>query len=98
MATTLKVKNEEEWEMLVEQKDIRISKALIDTVIKNINGKKRYYHALSIVYLDEDRIFDLTIEKSNFLFTLKENLQIFEREEQYEECAKIKKAIQSFEK
>ena len=42
MAKEINVFDSEEFERLVSEKDIRISNALVDTVLKNLKGKKNY--------------------------------------------------------
>ncbi len=43
--------------------------------------------------MEEDAIYDVTIDKKDFHHTLEESLSAYEKEEKYEECAKIKEAM-----
>ena len=55
---------------------------------------KKHYHALTILVVQEQTVYDITVEKKEFLNTLETNLPIFEEQEMYEECAEIMKAIE----
>mgnify|MGYP003111908909 FL=1 len=93
MPREFEVKNAEEFEMMIKNGDFRISEALVSTILKNLKGKKRHHHALSIISLDEDAVYDVTIDRNDFQHTLTESLNKYEEEEMYEECIKIKEAI-----
>ena len=57
MATKMEsfdVNNSEEFESMVEQGDIRIAKALVETILKNLKGRKRHIPAMSIFLKDEE--------------------------------------------
>ena len=94
MATEISVLNTEEFEQLIFDKDIRIAKALVNTILDNLKKSKKHYHALSVLVVQEQAIYDITVEKKEFLSTLETNLPIFEEQEMYEECAEIVKAIE----
>jgi hypothetical protein len=53
---------------------------------------------LSVKCLEENTVFDITLERTNFSETLKENLKYFEDREMYEECVEIDKAIKALSK
>ena len=93
MPKEFRVQNAEEFEIMIKNRDFRISEALVSTILKNLKGKKRYHHALSIVSLDEDAVYDVTIDRNDFCHTLTESLNRYEEEEKYEECVKIREAI-----
>jgi len=73
---------------------LRISKALVETILKNINGRKRHVHALSVLIEQEQTMYDITIDRQEFIPTLEQNLLIYEKHELYEQCAEIVNAIQ----
>jgi Ca2+-binding EF-hand superfamily protein len=93
MPKEFRVQNAEEFEIMIKNRDFRISEALVSTILKNLKGKKRHHHALSIVSLDEDAVYDVTIDRNDFCHTLTESLNRYEEEEKYEECVKIREAI-----
>jgi len=93
MAIEFEVDNPEEFEMMVEGGDIRISKALVKTILKNLKSKKNHHHALSVTCLSEGETYDVTINKHDFQHTLETTLPRFEEEELFEECGEILEAI-----
>lgn len=93
MATEISVFNTEEFENLVSQKDLRISKALVETILINLKGRKRHLHALSILVEQDQTIYDITVDREEFVNTLEMNLPIYEEAELYEKCAEMVKAV-----
>ena len=83
MAREFEVQNAEEFEKLIKSRDFRVYEALV---------------SLSIISTDEDAVYDITIDKQDFHHTLEESLKAYEEEEKYEECAKIKKAMDFLDK
>jgi hypothetical protein len=93
MATEINVFDSDEFEQLVAGRDLRISNALVETILKNLNGRKRHLHALSVLIEQEQTIYDVTIDRKEFIHTLEQNLPVYEENELYEKCAEIVKAI-----
>jgi hypothetical protein len=93
MATEISVFDSDEFEELVAQRDLRISKALVETILNNLKGRKRHLHALSILVEQDQTIYDITIDRKEFINTLEQNLPIYEKHELYEGCAEIVKGI-----
>ena len=93
MATEISVFDNEEFEEMVAKRDLRISQALVETILKNLKGRKRHIHALSILVEQEQVIYDITVDRNDFLTTLENNLSIYEKHELYEDCAEIVKGI-----
>ena len=98
MATEFEVETTEEFESMLQTKDIRISEALVNTILNNLKGKKRHIHALSVVCKEEDAIYDITVDRKDFSHTLETNLPTYEKEERYEECIEIKRALEYLKK
>jgi len=94
MAYSVNVKNYQEFEDLIYNKDLNISKACVDGVLENLNTKKRHVHVLEIMIEDEDKIMDLTVDRKDFLDTLEKNLEIHVYHKEYERCVEIQNAIQ----
>jgi hypothetical protein len=88
-----KVRTLEEFQELIDRKDISIAKAVIESILRNIKTRKKRVHVLSVQIDEENTIFDITLEKCHFKTTLQENLKYFEEKEMYEECIKINEAI-----
>lgn len=74
-------------------KDINIAKAIVDAILTNLETKKRHIHVFEIEVEEEESVYDLTIDRNNFIDALEKNLTHYEKEELYEECAKIVDAI-----
>jgi secreted Zn-dependent insulinase-like peptidase len=90
-----KVNTLEEFQDMVDQKHFSISEAIVNAILSNKKTRKKNVHVLSIKCVEENTIFDITLERANFIDTLKENLKYFEERELYEECKKIHDGIQS---
>lgn len=97
MAYSVSVKNYEEFEDLIYGKNLEISKACVDSILKNINTKKRHIHVLEIMVEDENKIMDLTVDRKDFIDTLEKNLEIHVYHEEYERCAEIRNTIKELE-
>jgi DNA-directed RNA polymerase len=97
MVKRIKVKNQEEFEEMLQNKDIKISKAIVEIALKNLNSKKRFIPILEIYLEEEEQIFDITLDRKDMLQTLKQNLEIHELHEDYEGCARIALAIKEIE-
>ena len=93
MATEISVFDSDEFEELVSNRDVMISKALVETILKNLKGRKRHLHALSVLVEQEQTIYDITVDREEFITTLNQNLPVLEENEDYETCADIIKAI-----
>ena len=93
MAVEITVQNSDEFQEMVDSKDFRISEAVVSGILKNINSKKKHVHVLSIACIEDDAIYDITVERKYFAETLEENLPYYVQEERYEDCRTIADAI-----
>jgi len=93
MVAEITVNNSDEFQELVDQKDFRISKAIVEGILDNVKSKKKHVHVISIFCEEDNSIFDLTLERKNFLDTLIHNLPAFEKMEDYEGCQLIQETI-----
>ena len=93
MAVEITVQNSDEFQEMVDNKDFRIAKAVVDGILKNVKTKKKHVHVLSIHCIEDDAIYDITVERKYFAETLEENLPYYVREELYEECRIIADTI-----
>ena len=98
MAEEITVKNNDEFEEIIANQDSRVARALVETILKNLKGRKRHIHALSVMVLNEATIYDITIDRKEFITTLEKNLPIYEKNELYEKCAEIVEAIKYIKK
>lgn len=95
MMPTLTVNTTQEFQELVNSKDFRISKAIVSGILDNIKSTKSHIHVLSVNCLEDNEIYDVTVERKYFIETLEENLPHYELEEQYEDCQRIVDTIKS---
>jgi len=93
MAGEITVNNSDEFQEMVDNKDFRIAKAIVDSILQNLNTKKRNIHILSVACVEDQAVYDLTLDRKFFVDTLEENLKYYIEQEQYEECQKIVEAI-----
>ncbi len=98
MVKRIKVKSVEEFEDMMQEQDLKISKAIVEVALKNLKSEKRFIPILEVHVEEDESIFDITLDRQNLLSTLQQNLEIHERNEDYEGCARIAKAIQELEK
>ena len=93
MAVEIIVQNNDEFQEMVNNKDFRISEAIVSGILSNIKSKKKNVHVLSVTCLDEASVYDITVDRKHFAETLEENLPHYVREEKYEDCRAIADTI-----
>jgi hypothetical protein len=93
MTPELNVATQDDFLELVEQKDFRIPKAIVESILNNIDTKKKNIHVLTVNCEEENTTFDITVDTKFFALTLEENLPHYVQEEQYEDCQRIVNAI-----
>ena len=95
---TIRVKSEEEFTTLVNNYDFRIVEAIVEGALSNLKTKKRFIHILEVEIYNDNEVYDLTLDRSEILFSLQNNLKHYEKHELYEKCQEIVKAIKYLEK
>ena len=98
MVKRIKVKSVEEFEDMLQEQDLKISKAIIEVALKNLKGDKRFIPVLEVHVEEDESIFDITLDRQNMLSTLQQNLEIHERNEDYEGCVRIANALKELQK
>ena len=93
MVAEITVSNTEEFQELVDSKDFRIAKAIVEGILNNVKTTKTHIHVLTVTCLEEGEIYDITVERKHFAETLEENLPYYIKEEKYEDCQLIVNAI-----
>ncbi len=93
MAKYIEVRNAKEFEQMIKDKDLSISKGIVEGILKNLIGKRKHVHVLEIYIKDEDTTVDITCHRDDFVETHEENLQTHIYHEDYEACSGIQKAI-----
>jgi len=98
MIKRIKVKSIEEFEEMLQEQDLKISKAIVEVALKNLKNKKRFIPVMEIHVEEDESIFDITLDRQNLVSTLQQNLEIHERNEDYEGCARIANALKELQK
>jgi protein-arginine kinase activator protein McsA len=98
MAEEIVVNNSEEFQEMVDNKDFRIANAIVTSILSNLTTKKKNVHILSVNCVEDQAVYDLTLDRKFFTDTLEENLKYFIEQERYEECQKIVEAINNLKK
>jgi protein-arginine kinase activator protein McsA len=98
MAGEITVNTQDEFQEMIDRKDFRIAKAIVESILENISTKKRNIHILSVACVEDNAIYDLTLDRKFFVDTLEENLKYFIEQERYEQCQEIVNAINKLKK
>lgn len=94
MAIEFTLNNSDEFQAMVDRKDFSIAKAVVETILSNLNTRKQHVHVLTVNCLEEGEAYDITLERKYFVDTLQENLKYYVENEKYEDCRKITEAIE----
>jgi len=94
MAHSITVKTQEDFEALMQENNFEISSAIVKSILDNVKGRKKHVHILEINVLEEQTVYDITINRSDMLESLEKNLKIQEVNEAYEVCKQIVEAIE----
>ena len=98
MVRSIVVNDAEDFEQRIKDKDLSISKGIVEGILQNLTTKKKHIHVLEIHLLENDTVVDITCHRDDFIETLEENLETHVYHEDYEACAGIKKAIEFLKK
>jgi len=93
MAVEINLNNSDEFQDMIDRKDFTIAKAVVETILANLNTRKKHLHVLSVNCLEDGATYDITLERRYFEETLQENLKYYVEKELYEECSQIVEAI-----
>lgn len=93
MAHMITVNTQEDFEDLMKDNNFEISSAITKSILKNLKGKRKNVPILAIKVLEDQTIYDITVERSDMLESLEKNLQIHIENEEYEFCSKIQEGI-----
>ena len=87
------VDNYDEFLKMALNQKFTMAQNIVETVLENLNTRKKQIPVFEIEVSDEDSIYTLSIQKDEFIQILNTNLIHFENEEAYEGCQKIIEAI-----
>lgn len=89
----IKVETYEEFLNMAKTKDFALAKGIVEKVLDNLDTKKKSIPVFEVEVEEEGAIYTLSVETNEFIDILEKNLAHYEREEEYEDCTKITKAI-----
>jgi hypothetical protein len=70
-----------------------LSSLIVDTILYNLKNKKKEMLIVSFITKDTDLIYDIIVNRKDFIETLNQNLPLMERYEDYERCQNIVNAL-----
>jgi DNA-directed RNA polymerase len=82
-----------DFERAIEEGDFEISKIIVETILSNLNTKKKNIYVMNFYIEETEESIDFTVLRSNFSEVLEKNLKFYEKEELYEMCSVIQKTI-----
>ena len=92
MAKYIAVESVEQFEQMIKDKNLSISKGITQGILENLVGKRKNIHVLEVYIKNEDTTVDITCHREDFVNTLEENLQTHIYHEDYEACSGIQKS------
>lgn len=95
MATRLVIPNEDTFDDLLDNGDYRLAQAIVEGILSQLPTDEENLRIVEVYVEEEDDIYDLSINKNDIIETLQDNLVWYEKEENYEGCASIVKAIEN---
>jgi protein-arginine kinase activator protein McsA len=98
MALKISVKDPQEFEQLIKDKNLKISKGIVNGILENLITKRKNIHVLEVHIEEDNSIVDITVHRDDFIHTLEENLKTHIYHEDYEACVGIQKAINYLKK
>jgi|TARA_R110000737_G_scaffold95720_2_gene129792 hypothetical protein len=98
MAHMITVNTQEDFEDMMKNNNFEISSAITKVILKNLKGKRKNIPILAIKVLEEQTVYDITVQRGDMLESLEKNLEIHVVNEDYESCSKILEAINYLKK
>lgn len=93
MIYKLKLNNVEQFNNLIAEMDLDLSKAIVKVIMDNINTIDEVIPAVEVYIEGEGEVMILSIDREDFADTLARNLKIHEYHEDFEACMEIQKVI-----
>ena len=89
----IKVDTYEEFLNMAKTRDFTLAKGIVEKVLDNLDTKRKSIPVFEGEVEEEGAVYTLSMDTSEFIDILETNLAHYEREEEYEDCIKITKAI-----
>ncbi len=83
----------EEFLAMAKSKNFTLAKGIVEKVLNNLDTKKKSIPVFEVEVEEEGTVYTLSMETDEFIDILEINLTHYEREEEYEDCTEIIKAI-----
>jgi hypothetical protein len=98
MTHKLHFNNIEQFNNLITEKDLELSKVIVKVISENINTIDEIVPAAEVYIKDEGEVIILSINREDFKSTLDLNLKVHEYHEDFEGCAEIQNLIERLKK
>ena len=70
MALELTLNNSDEFQEMLDKKDFKIAEAIVNAILENLTTKKNNVHILSVNFVEDESVYDLTLDRKYFAETL----------------------------
>ena len=98
MTHKLHLNNIEQFNNLIVEKNLELSKAIVKVISENINTIDKVVPAAEVYIKDKREVIILSINREDFEGTLDLNLKIHEYHEDFEGCVEIQQLITKLKK
>jgi hypothetical protein len=98
MTHKLHLNNIEQFNNLIIEKDLELSKAIVKVISENINTIDKIIPAAEVYIKDKGEVIILSINREDFESTLDLNLKVHEYHEDFEGCGEIQNLIERLKK
>ena len=98
MTHKLHLNNIEQFNNLIIEKDLELSKAIVKVISENINTIDKIIPAAEVYIKDKGEVIILSINREDFESTLELNLKVHEYHEDFEGCYAIQQLIAKLKK
>lgn len=95
MISRLVIPDVDTFDDMLDEGSYELATALVDGILSQLPMSGSRMKIVEVYVEEEDDIYDLSIDKTDIIETLQDNLVWYEREENYEGCATIVKAIET---
>lgn len=98
MTYRLEYKNYTTFLKKLEKREWSLIKKIIESILEAVSKKKKKVHVFEVFCIEENCIYDFSIEENQYKQILEKGLQDYIDRELYEDCSLIKKVIDNYDK
>lgn len=95
MVSRLVIPDADTFDEMLDDGSYELASSIVNGILTQLPSDAESLHVVEVYVEEEDSIYDLSVEQDDIIETLQENLQWYEKEENYEGCATIVKAIET---